>query len=236
MSADIVLVASGTYVENINFLGKAITIRNAQGPDVTIIDGNHAESAVTFTGGETEATVLDGFTVRNGYSFANGGGIICDDSSPTITNCTISGNSAYSGGGIYCGSSFSTIINCTISGSSAIGSPLSGGFGGGICLYDSFPMFTHCTITENSADIGGGIWCEKTSLIITNCILWGDVAFHYGQEIDGPAIAFYSDIEGGWPGSGIIDSNPLFIGGGNYHLTAGSPCVDAGEYVAGGCS
>ena len=38
-NGDTVLVAPGTYYENINFNGKAITVTSSGGPSVTIIDG-----------------------------------------------------------------------------------------------------------------------------------------------------------------------------------------------------
>src|SRR5262245_56785108 len=47
-SGDTVQVAAGTYVENLNFLGKAIRVVSEQGPAVTIIDGNRAGPVVTF--------------------------------------------------------------------------------------------------------------------------------------------------------------------------------------------
>src|SRR6516225_56407 len=87
-NGDTVQVAAGTYVENLNFLGKAITVTSDQGPDVTIIDGNQAGSVVTFASGEGLQSVLNGFTVRNGNaasSALDGGGIRIANSSPTIT-------------------------------------------------------------------------------------------------------------------------------------------------------
>ena len=41
----------------------------------------------------------------------------------------------------------------------------------------------------------------------------------------------YSDVQGGWPGDGNIDANPLFADAesGDLHLQAGSPCIDAGS-------
>src|SRR5262245_1643542 len=65
-NGDVVQVAPGTYIENVNFLGKAIRVTSEQGPEVTIIDGNQAGSVVTFASGETLQSVLNGFTVRNG--------------------------------------------------------------------------------------------------------------------------------------------------------------------------
>jgi hypothetical protein len=44
---DSVLVAPGIYVENINFLGKAIRVESEQGAQLTVIDGNQADSVVT---------------------------------------------------------------------------------------------------------------------------------------------------------------------------------------------
>ena len=255
VNGDLVLVAPGTYVENIDFLGKAITLRSWAGADVTIIDGNRVGSVVVFANGEAEGAIINGFTIRNGDTY-KGGGIYCDTSSPTITNCTISRNRAEDyGGGISCYySSSATIMNCTISRNSATGTHSQGGgiscyysdpmvtnctisengaySGGGIRCYHSDPMVTNCTVSGNSAEWGGGIKCSSSDPTITNCILWGNDA-HVGPEIhlsSGPEdpVVTYSDVQGGWPGEGNIDSDPLFIGGGDYHLTVGSPCIDAG--------
>src|SRR5262245_56070479 len=87
-NGDLVQVAPGTYIENINFLGKAIRVASEQGPEVTIIDGNQAGPVVTFASGETAQSVLNGFTVRNGKAAVSpileGGGIRIANSSPTI--------------------------------------------------------------------------------------------------------------------------------------------------------
>lgn len=48
VSRDTVLVAPGAYVENINFLGKAITVKSQSGPGTTVIDGNKAGSVASF--------------------------------------------------------------------------------------------------------------------------------------------------------------------------------------------
>ncbi len=179
VDGDIVLVAPGTYVENIDFLGKAITVQSESGPNATVIDGGHVTSVVTFTNGETESSLLEGFMIRNGSgtlddsddSIVRGGGIYCYASSPSIDNCTISGNSADNhGGGFACReSSAPTITNCTISGNIADYA------GGGIaCEEYSSLTITGCTISENSAmnSSGGGICCvQYSSLTVTNCTI-----------------------------------------------------------------
>jgi len=77
---DTVLVASGTYVENINYNGKNIVVQG-EDRETTIIDGNQSGSVVTFENGEDSTAVLSGFTITNG-STNYGGGIYLTISSP----------------------------------------------------------------------------------------------------------------------------------------------------------
>lgn len=65
VNGDTVLVAPGTYKENINFDGKAITVTSSAGPQSTIIDGSAGPVAVQFVSGETRASILNGFTIEN---------------------------------------------------------------------------------------------------------------------------------------------------------------------------
>jgi len=74
---DEVVVAPGTYVEAINFLGKAITLRSSGGAAVTTIDGGAAGTVVTCTTSETSTTVLDGFTITNGSGGMYNSGASC---------------------------------------------------------------------------------------------------------------------------------------------------------------
>ena len=48
VDGDVVEVSEGTYIENINFMGKAITVTAVDGPDLTIIDGDADGTVVTF--------------------------------------------------------------------------------------------------------------------------------------------------------------------------------------------
>ena len=94
LHGDALIVAPGTYVENIDFHGKAITVKSSGGATVTHIDGNRSGSVVAFKSGENLQSVLSGFTVTNGsgtvvtagiYKFIYGAGIYCDGSSPAIS-------------------------------------------------------------------------------------------------------------------------------------------------------
>jgi hypothetical protein len=82
-NGDTVLVSAGTYYENVNFNGKAITVTSVSGPGATAIDGSKGTTGitVTFSTRETASAVLSGFTIQNGSS----SGINVSSASPTIT-------------------------------------------------------------------------------------------------------------------------------------------------------
>ncbi len=66
VDTDEIVVAPGTYFEAIDFLGKAIVLRSADGPDVTTIDGTGNFHVVQCVSGEGADTVLEGFTLSHG--------------------------------------------------------------------------------------------------------------------------------------------------------------------------
>jgi hypothetical protein len=64
------------------------------------------------------------------------------------------------------------------------------------------------TITNGYAGYGGGMHNDGSSPTVTNCVLWGDAP----NEITGSAAdVTYSTVQGGWPGIGNIDADPLFV-------------------------
>ena len=69
IDGDTVRVNPGTYYENLDFDGKAITVVSENGPEVTIIDGRNAGAVVTFSSGEGLDSVLGGFTLQHGSVF-----------------------------------------------------------------------------------------------------------------------------------------------------------------------
>jgi predicted outer membrane repeat protein len=209
VDADTVLVQPGTYMENIVFGGKLVTVGSlfltTHDPAYiasTIIDGGNLAGVVYFANGENSSAFLSGFTITNGYAhlFTNldGGGIYCSQSSPCLKNLIITGNSAEEkGGGIYCEN-------------------------------NSSPSLTNVTISDNSANEGDGIWSfEYSTPNIINSIIWDEIA----SDWTGFPIISYSDILCGWTGTGNISSDPLFVdpANGDYSLQSTSPCIDAGD-------
>ena len=173
---DLVLVAPGTYMENLNFLGKRIEVRSESGAETTVINGGQAERVVTFNSGEGRRTVFEGFTVTNGSAELFGGGIDCCSTSPTIRYCTISGNNAWAGGGVNVSGGAPLIEHCTISENTAeLG-------GGGLAFDMDYSQIRNCTIENNTAgDWGGGVWCAFISMMsMRNCILKGNEAYSGG--------------------------------------------------------
>src|SRR5205823_14473088 len=94
VNGDTVLVSPGTYKENIDFAGKAITVKSARGASATIIDGQQLGPVATFQNHETRKAVLSGFTIQNGngYPSFTGAGLNISNASPAITNNVIVNN------------------------------------------------------------------------------------------------------------------------------------------------
>jgi hypothetical protein len=178
---DTVLVADGIYTgdgnRDIVFDGKGVILLSENGPDVTIIDceaGNEdRHRGFDLQDGEDSTTVIDGFTVRNGYA-SNGGGMWFVTSEPIVRNCIVTGNIATSGGG----------------GVACLGSPIfrdnnfvgnSAVTGGGVYAYWSEPVIEGNIIAGNSAVAGGGAFFEGfgTPILTGNTIVGNSVTNHY---------------------------------------------------------
>jgi hypothetical protein len=93
-NGDEIVVAPGTYNEQINFLGKAIVVRSSSGAANTIISGGGTLSPlVTFAGAETASSVIRGFTLREAGPAADlGGAFSITNAGPQIESCIVVDN------------------------------------------------------------------------------------------------------------------------------------------------
>ena len=303
VDTDEIVVAPGTYFETINFIGKAITLRSSDGPDVTIIDAQRVGTVVTCGSSEGPDTVLEGFTITRGSSSSDGGGMLISGASPTVVDCTFLNNSAadlgggmriladshptlhrcsfignvadttgglvihdgsltlidcafvangggmagffsdlsltrcvfadneisLGGGGLAAGFGTLTLVDCVFVGND-------GGFdGGGVLEANDSTLILNCLFSGNSSGFGAGLASATNDLAIVNCTFVGNSndGLYFGGDVsplisncvfwdnDGaqfrgtgpPPFVRYSDIQGGWPGMGNIDQNPLFVAG-----------------------
>ena len=149
---------------------------------------------------------------------SGGGGMSNADSGSVLNNCTFSRNSARTGGGMsnLSGSS-PTITGCRFSGNLAYD------YGGGIYSTSSSPVITNCTFTGNRTRNGNALafYGLRSTIELTNCILWdgGSEIKNYNSST---ITVSYSNVQGGWPGDGNIDADPLFADSGYWDLN-GTP-------------
>jgi len=178
--SDTVMVAEGTYTENIIWPATNGIKLIGSGEEDCFIDGNQQASVIWLeSSGIDTASLISGFTIQNGSAY-RGGGIFCDNSSPSLVNVTVTNNSASGyGGGIYCEDNSSlSLSNVTITNNSTSND------GGGICCENSSPGLVNVRISGNSAsDYGGGIYCDYSSPSLENMTISGNSAFYYGGGI-----------------------------------------------------
>lgn len=174
-NGDTVLVAPGTYYEQINFSSKNIVVESQSGAGATTIDASRGTGPVVrFISGEGLQAVLRGFTIQNGSECCfpyEGGGIEINNASPTIIRNVIRDNVCTdSGGGInvYFGSPLIS-ANAVVENRCA-----NGGDGGGISLDgDGSAQVVHNQIAGNLSIDGGGLSINGggSSLIFDNQIV-----------------------------------------------------------------
>jgi len=219
-AGDVIILQPGTYTgpgnRDIDFLGKAITVRSTDPNDPNVVAATIIYCNGTPSGGfyfhnsEDTNSILDGLTITNGRE--RRGAIHCSESSPLITNCIITSNKTVSG--IYCEYSNATINNCTITANKT-----SGGGGGIYCEYSNATI-NNCTITANTAFFpGGGIYCVYSNVTINNCTINANIAYDGG-------------------GIGCYRCSPIIVNcsiTGNYADVAGGIYCDHGSPVINNC-
>ena len=172
--------------------------------------------------------------IKNNNAFGGtGGGVrFYNNCSGTLKNNIIAYNNAHSGGGIGIDMFSSVVVVNNIVAKNSVSWR-----GGGLSCGNSAPIITNNTISENTnatLNQGGGAYFWYASPTITNTIFWGNVGGEIADEGISSVISItYSDIQGGYVGTGNINSDPVFIHpDGDYHLQTGSPCIDVGDNSA----
>lgn len=157
---------------------------------------------------------LQGLTMTNWSTDTNGGVLAVDPSGVvSLTDCTLSNNSALSqGGAIFNLSGNVTLTNCTLSGNQAHDG---GAYNG---TYAGLATFSNCILKGNAAvDRGGAIVLYTASVKLTNCTLIGNTA-HQGGGIAGGSMSIDHST---FIGNTAVDGGAIFsgiAGGGGSHL------------------
>ena len=220
---DKIIVAPGIYSENINFNGKNLSISSIDPNDpavvaTTVISGG--DQAVTFSGGESVDCVLAGFTITGANN-----GIHCSDASPTISNCNIT---EHAGPGIKLyNSSNPILIGCSITTNAGSGIEMWKQAQGRHIFYN-YATITNCIIAENGQHgIAGGIptiinctivannqrGISGSEPTVTNSIIYYNSVNSDVVQIESnlTVTVTYTDVQGGWQGTGNIDAEPCFV-------------------------
>jgi len=219
-----IIVLDGTYTgsgnNQINFNGKALTLKSENGPQSCIIDCQYGPQAFYLINYETNDSAIQGFTITNGYAF-EGGAIYLDYASPTIKDCIFTNNQAYGsmtgGGAIHCSNASPLIDNCRFTKNHAYH------FGGAIQIRaGSSPTITHSAFIENDVDDGGGaIYISVSSANIQNCRFTANDAIIAGGAIYSKESS-YSVIN-----CTINNNTTAGIGGGIYCYTSSPSIVNS---------
>ena len=218
------------------------TIRNCR------ITKNSAESAGAGIYSRAASPVIQNCNIsyNNGSAIYSVQDIDVGTSSPKIQNCIITHNTD---GGIYCSSGTPKITNCLIAQNST------NSFGAGVRCLDADLVIKNSSISANSAYDAAGIFADRSNVKIYGCtfrankarVETGAVVCASGAKISvnnsiiydniplqitlwstaSSVSVSYSDVQGGWPGPGNINTNPLFALGTDDRLLPESPCIDA---------
>jgi hypothetical protein len=205
------ITLSGTQLELTDTTGTETIV----GPAVGVtVNGNNASRVFQIDRMVTAS--IAGLTITGGHmgdtgNIDGGGGLANYGGTLTLTDCTVSGNSAKNGGGLANDSGTDTLTNCTVSGNSA------GNLGGGI-FNDSGMLLTDCTISGNSGYVGGGLSSYYAETTLTNCTVSGNSATYGGgihTRASSPTLSntiVAANTSGGNPSDilGAVDANSSY--------------------------
>lgn len=196
-----------------------------------------------------EAVLTDMKFCRNYGEISIGGALCADSSSLVLDRALFEGNYGINGGGMYlidCNGKDCSISNCLFTGNT------SGHFGGGLAMRNTSPEISNITVTDNlsiGVNCGGIFFYQDSHPVLRNCIVWGNhcnnesniqMWFWIYDNIEAPSLynclimgglEYISGFEYIGINENLMKDDPLFVDADNhdFHLSAESPCIDAGS-------
>ncbi len=192
---DVVIVRDGVWTgffnKDLDFSGKAITVRSENGPEDCIIDCEGVGRGFWIHLSEPTDAILDGFTILNSGDM---GAIYVQNAQPTIRNCVVRDSHDI---GVFARDSNSRIANCEVTGGDSVGiyvkgnnsnlienCRITGNIGGGVFLVlgQGHSTLRSCLVMGNSASQGGGVAILGRTTVI-ECTIVNNVASAEGGGI-----------------------------------------------------
>jgi len=202
---ELILISPGTYGEDLNFLGKAITVQGELGAEVTIVQGSGTGAVVRFEAGEDTDSQLIGLTITGGNRPSDeGGGIFISGSFPTISECIVRDNLADDGGGISVTDGGVVLMDSLLVDNQAAGQ------GGGLVAENSELLILGNEIRGNTASNDGGFaWISDAEGLIANNLIRenssGDSDSGALELYDGTTIQLWNNVFMDNGGGGVAD-------------------------------
>lgn len=250
---DGLVIANGNATSSTNTTINGLSISNSIGGGLCIYEnGNGSKIAIrnclfkdnnAVTGGGIYISASGNPYFYNTHFLLNhasndGGALIIGNTcEPTFVNCTFMGNTAaYYGGAIlqYTNAN-AQYYNCIMGGNKSLS-------GAALYNFGASPLLYNCTLsgnqaTDNTGGNNGGAMYNRlgASPTVINCIFYGNSSevFNDNSSATCNPIITYSNIQGGFSGSGNINTNPQFVNApssstapftvSDYHLQNNSP-------------
>ena len=224
----------GIAIYDFTYMGYAKVANNVV-TNNTVSDPNYATGGgIEISSGSNESFIIGNYIMHNSCvgGVTYGGGLDLYDCSPNVKNNVIVENSAADGGGVVFDALVLTSSKSEINNSRRLRNRIKNLDVGNYNSPENLLLasFENNTIYNNTATVSGGGIAVFTSIPeLMNCIVWGNTA-PSDSQIAGTADVQYSDVEGGYTGTGNMNLNPQFIPGSDIYLLAGtSSCIDAGN-------
>lgn len=179
----------------------------AAGGGVASWGGNVAYRGCRIMGNTVRADGYNNWLI--GKAWALGGAVGVFGGTSTFSNCVLAHNRLEAAGGIE-NLPFGSAITC-----GTMREPTSS---------SSSVDVTNCTVTHNEGYSALHL-SPSCSLRVSNSVVF----FNGGTQIDPGAVVAYSDVQAGYPGTGNLLANPIFLDDQDFRLAANSPCIDAGN-------
>jgi predicted outer membrane repeat protein len=220
-----VAVAAGTYTgpqnRDLDFGGTNTALVGITRSHYTTIDCEDAGRAFNLHGGEDASSSVEGFTIVNGYSAGHGGAMVCDGSSPSVTDVRFIGNEAGGGGALYCANASPALSSVVFSGNEAQ-------IAGAMLCDNSSPALSSVVFSGNEAQIAGAMLCDNSSPV---CL---DVNFfnNHAHVDEGGGLCAMNGSSPSFARVMFVGNTSAGRGGGMCVHGASSPFVSSGTFQA----